>query len=387
MPFSKTDRHFMAWLVSTIFTRLTVTSIPMVSIVGIAAANGSFVLGGFTSGAYAIGESVGAIWLTPLLSRRNVKKRLFQGCAVCALLLFASGILAVNGAPYNFSVPLLVFITGLLSAPIPGVLRSSISQSSSSPARAMSLDNAINQSSWVIGPVLGVAVVHSFGTLSAFFLLGIFLVIAMMTTPRAITNNYHQSSGTESTPDVRIVMNPIVASAVIMAVTASFDTLVPILLTEWSGTDVRTGWVLAALAGSSVLISALIGVKTRWSGKEKKSAFFTLLVVFLIGATGFTYSFPTLMAVAVVLGAFQAPAMIFRQQIIADKVPKNQQATAFSYLYAAGGIGYSLTAALTPSISKLANTQCASVAVAVFCLAALVAAHLYTKNNRSPQHQ
>lgn len=383
----KPDRSFTAWLISTILTRLTVTSIPMVSIVGISASGGSFILGGITSGAYAIGESVGAIWLTPLLSHQKVKKRLRQGCAICALLLFGSGVLAVHGTPYNYSVPLLVFITGLISAPIPGILRSSISQSSSSPDRAMSLDNVINQSSWVVGPVLGVAMVHTFGSTAAFLLLGLFLGTSMITTPKAITANYHQSSGSKSKPDLRIVLNPIIASAVIMAVTASFDTLVPILLTEWTGTDVRTGWVLAALASSSVLISALLGIRAGWSGKESKSVFFTLLVIVLIGATGFAYSFPSLITIAVILGAFQAPAMIFRQQIIADRVPKSQQATAFSYLYAAGGIGYSLTAALTPTISKVGNPQYASLSVAFICLIALVASHFYSRKAHSTKRQ
>ncbi|WP_218407115.1 MFS transporter [Corynebacterium sp. TAE3-ERU16] len=251
----------------------------------------------------------------------------------------------------------------------------------------MSLDNVINQSSWVVGPVLGVAMVHTFGSMAAFLLLGLFLGTSMITTPKAITANYHQSSGSKSKPDLRIVLNPIIASAVIMAVTASFDTLVPILLTEWTGTDVRTGWVLAALASSSVLISALLGIRAGWSGKESKSVFFTLLVIVLIGATGFAYSFPYLITIAVILGAFQAPAMIFRQQIIADRVPKSQQATAFSYLYAAGGIGYSLTAALTPTISKVGNPQYASLSVAFICLIALVASHFYSRRARSTKRQ
>ncbi|QPK79222.1 MFS transporter [Corynebacterium lizhenjunii] len=370
---------FPAWLLSTILTRLTVTSLPMVAIVGISAAGGSYILGGLSSGAYAIGESVGAIFLTPLLSEHKVKLRLMQGCALCAALLVMCGFLALGGMPYLVAIPLLVFLTGAISAPIPGVLRSSISQFSSNPDRAMSLDNVINQSSWVIGPVLGVAMVHGFGTTAGFCLLGAFLAISVITTPKAIAAGYEQSSGATAKPQLTLVIIPVVASAVIMAVTASFDTLVPILLTEWEGTDSRTGWVLAVLAGASVVVSALLGIKSHWKHKERNASAFTFLVVVVLGITGFTYSYPSLIALAAILGIAQAPAMIFRQQIIADKVPQSQQATAFSYLYAAGGIGYSITAGLTPALSKAASPAIASLSVAALCLLVLVGSYLYAK--------
>ncbi|KAB1504140.1 MFS transporter [Corynebacterium sp. 320] len=379
MRLSTSNAPFVAWLLSTILTRLTVTSLPMVSIVGISAAGGSYILGGVASGAYAIGESVGAIFLTPLFSQHKVKMRLMQGCALCASLLFLCSFLALGGTSYLAAIPFLVFLTGALSAPIPGVLRSSISQFSRNPDRAMSLDNVINQSSWVIGPVLGVAMVHSCGTTAGFCLLGAFLTMSMITTPKAIADGYEQSSGATAKPQFTLVIIPVVASAIIMAVTASFDTLVPILLTEWERTDSRAGWVLAVLAGASVVASALLGIKSRWKRKEHKASACTLLVVVVLGITGLTYSYSSLLVIAAILGIAQAPAMIFRQQIIADKVPKSQQATAFSYLYAAGGIGYSLTAGLTPAVSKASSPAVASLTVAALCLLVLVGSYLCTR--------
>lgn len=59
----------LAWSILTVLTRLVVTTLPMVAVVGTAAVGKSYVAGGLISGGYAAGEAAGAVFLTHRLTQ------------------------------------------------------------------------------------------------------------------------------------------------------------------------------------------------------------------------------------------------------------------------------------------------------------------------------
>lgn len=63
-------------------TRLVVTTIPMVAVVGTAAVGKSYAAGGLISGSYAAGEAAGAIWLTHKLKQVGIGRELRTICLV-----------------------------------------------------------------------------------------------------------------------------------------------------------------------------------------------------------------------------------------------------------------------------------------------------------------
>ncbi|MBG9331100.1 MFS transporter [Corynebacterium belfantii] len=364
----------LAWSILTVLTRLVVTTLPMVAVVGTAAIGKSYVAGGFISGGYAAGEAAGAIFLTHRLAQTSIKRQLRTICWASAVLLIAAGsILWLLPDLWVFSA-VSILVLGFISSPIPGVLRSSATQCSNSSQRILAADNVINQTCWVLGPIIGVVIVHRLNTLISYASLALLMLLSSVLLSVAIPSSYRHQAGEEGRVDFRPIAVPIVASGVIMAVTAAFDTLTPSLLNQWFGSDEKTSFVLALLAFGSVLASAVFGIKKKWSRPKTLAMVSTLFMIALLGIVGRVPSYFSLLLIAALIGVVQAPSMVLRQVIVSNSVPDKRKAAAFSLLYAAGGVGYSVSAAVTPWSAQIFSTQSASVIIAALCIAALCGA-------------
>ncbi|AEX79415.1 MFS transporter [Corynebacterium diphtheriae] len=361
----------LAWSILTVLTRLVVTTLPMVAVVGTAAVGKSYVAGGFISGGYAAGEAAGAIFLTHRLAQTSIKRQLRTICWASAVLLIAAGsILWLLPDLWVFSA-VSILVLGFISSPIPGVLRSSATQCSTSSQRILAADNVINQTCWVLGPIIGVVIVHRLNTLISYASLALLMLLSSVLLSVAIPSSYRHQAGEEGRVDFRPIAVPIVASGVIMAVTAAFDTLTPSLLNQWFGSDEKTSFVLALLAFGSVLASAVFGIKKKWSRPKTLAMVSTLFMIALLGIVGSLPSYFSLLAIAALIGVVQAPSMVLRQVIVSNSVSDKRKAAAFSFLYAAGGVGYSVSAAVTPWSAQAFSAQSASVIIAALCIAAL----------------
>jgi len=266
---------------------------------------------------------------------------------------------------------LAILVLGAISSPIPGVLRSSATQMTSSSQRILAIDNVVNQICWVLGPILGVVLVHQTNTVIAYVSLALLLLGAAVVAPLAIPSNYRHESGEGGKASFRPIAVPVVASGVIMAVTASFDTLVPGLLTHWFGSDEKASFVLALLALGSVAASSVFGIKKSWPKPELLAMISTVFMIALLATVGSVQSYSILLGIAVLIGVVQAPSMVLRQVIVSDLVSHKRRASAFSLLYAAGGIGYSLAAAVTPWTADMLSARWGSAVTAGACLAIL----------------
>lgn len=361
----------LAWAIATPMTRLVVTTIPMVAVVGTAAVGKSYAAGGLISGSYAAGEAAGAIWLTHKLKQVGIGRELRTICLVGAMLLLVAGAILWFIPSLWLGAALAILVLGAISSPIPGVLRSSATQMTSSSQRILAIDNVVNQTCWVLGPILGVVLVHQTNTVIAYVSLALLLLGAAVVAPLAIPSNYRHESGEGGKVSFRPIAVPVVASGVIMAVTASFDTLVPGLLTHWFGSDEKASFVLALLALGSVVASSVFGIKKSWPRPEVLAMISTVFMIALLATVGSVQSYSILLGVAVLIGVIQAPSMVLRQVIVSDLVSHKRRASAFSLLYAAGGIGYSLAAAVTPWAADMLSARWASAVTAGACFAIL----------------
>lgn len=157
----------LAWAIATPLTRLVVTTIPMVAVVGTAAVGKSYAAGGLISGSYAAGEAAGAIWLTHKLKQVEIGRELRTICLVGAMLLLLAGVILWFIPSLWLGAAIAILVLGAISSPIPGVLRSSATQMTSSSQRILAIDNVVNQICWVLGPILGVVLVHQTNTVIA----------------------------------------------------------------------------------------------------------------------------------------------------------------------------------------------------------------------------
>lgn len=361
----------LVWSILTVLTRLVVTTLPMVAVVGTAAVGKSYVAGGLISGGYAAGEAAGAVFLTHRLTQGAIHRQLRLICWASAVLLIAAGVILWLAPDWWLFSAVSILVLGFISSPTPGVLRSSATQSSTSSQRILATDNVINQTCWVLGPIVGVMMVHHLSTFIAYLSLASLMLLSSLLLSVAVPSSYRHQTGKEGRVDFRPIAVPIVASGVIMAVTAAFDTLVPSLLHQWFGSDEKTSFVLAILALGSVLASTLFGIKKKWSRPETFAMVSTLFMIALLGIVGSLPSYFSLLAIAALIGVVQAPSMVLRQVIVSNSVSDKRKAAAFSFLYAAGGVGYSLSAAVTPWSAQAFSAQSASVIIAALCLAAL----------------
>lgn len=335
------------WILSTVCYRIVVTTIPMASIIGAQASDRGYILGGFTSGGFAVGELFGALFLSRKIPHDHVAKWSRSASIVSAAVIILAGALVTFSAAFSVLAPVLVFLAGAFTAPLAGILRASAGQSSAGE-RVMALDNILNQLCWVVGPIVGVIGIHVLGTFSLFCMLAACLILLASLISSSLAPDFAYSSGSKTFPRLSRMIVPITSSFVIMAVAATFDTAIPIRLFESVRSDASTSWVLSALAASSVIGSALCLWRPETSLMSRIAGISTLGMSVGVGALTTVNSLTGMLLVAIFLGIFQAPAMVFRQILVTRTISPQQLPGAFSLLYAAGGLGYSLCASIVP---------------------------------------
>lgn len=173
--------------------------------------------------------------------------------------------------------------------------------------------------------------VHHLSTFIAYLSLASLMLLSSLLLSVAVPSSYRHQTGKEGRVDFRPIAVPIVASGVIMAVTAAFDTLVPSLLHQWFGSDEKTSFVLAILALGSVLASTLFGIKKKWSRPETFAMVSALFMIALLGIVGSLPSYSSLLAIAALIGVVQAPSMVLRQVIVSNSVSDKRKAAAFPF--------------------------------------------------------
>ena len=336
-----------AWTLATIFYRIVVTTVPMASIIGAQASGRGYVLGGLTSGGFAVGELIGALYLSRRVPATRVVAWVRGAAGVASLLSLLGGAAMVWSGQSAYLAPALLLLTGAATAPFAGILRAAAGQSRDSD-KIMAFDNVLNQVCWVIGPIVGVFGVHGIGTFPLFCIFAACFLIVAGTISGSVPPDFEMTSGVQTFPPLSQVALPIASSFVIMCVSAAFDTAVPIRLFESVGTDADTSWVLAALAAASVVGSALCLWRPSTSAMWRTAGVSTLAMSVGLGALSRIESFTALLVLAACIGFFQAPAMVYRQILVTRTISPAQLPGAFSLLYAAGAFGYSVSAAAVP---------------------------------------
>jgi MFS family permease len=348
----------LPWVGVTLATRLAVAVVPLGSVLASHASTGSYPQGGLVAGAYAAGEAL----LAPIMGHRFAQHPLRHeviGTVLAEALALAVLIWALSGGHISVAA-LASFTAGGVASGLPGGLRSYINVIAGRHRQAaVGFDSVLNQTCWTLGPALASTLAFAWFSTAPLVIITVGLILAVATTGQRLPAAIAEATPDEALPGRRLrphlhvltqIWPSVATSALVMGLMAVLDITLPGTFSQLGASPAWTGPVLAGLAGVSILASAVYGSR-RWPGRPHLQALiFTAFFTTLLGA-GSLSSHPAVLASFVIAaGAAQAPAMTGRNLAVGDDLPQRSWPLAFSILYAAGGVGYSIASIATAAL-------------------------------------
>lgn len=373
-----------SWAGVTVATRLAVTVVPLASVLASHASTGSYAHGGLVAGAYAAGEGL----LAPLMGRRFAQyplRREVIGTVLAEALALGVLIWALDSGQLGVAI-LASFSAGGVASGLPGGLRSYVNVIAHRHRHtAVGLDSALNQTCWTLGPALASTAVFAWFPAVPLVITIVGLLLAAVIARRLPTTIVVATSAEPGRgrwgwrphlPVLTRIWPSVATSALVMGLMAVLDITLPGTLSQFGSSPAWTGPVLAGLAGLNILASAGYGSR-RWPGRPHRHAVIFTAIFAILLCTGGLSSHPAVLASLVITaGAAQAPAMTGRNLAVGDDLPEQSWPFAFSVLYAAGGVGYSIASLVTAALltEHQPPVVLTALAAAAIVITALVAA-------------
>ncbi|WP_307518032.1 MFS transporter [Streptomyces umbrinus] len=311
-----------------------------------------------------MGEVVGASLLGVRLRRNRMKQQLSAGLLTGALAF--CGLSLAGPAPACVLI-VLAFLAGAAPAACPGGIRTMLTQLVTDGAvpRALSAETTLTQITWAAAPALVVFLalqVHAGAPLLLGALCAAAASILLLRLPTEPQQPPPAERAAAPLTQIWLLGWPVyLTSAASMAMLAAAELVLPAFLEQ---RQVAVGWsgpLLVAFALASAAGAFCYGLRL-WPGSVQTQSLVLLvamagcllLITVLPGASGITVGF-------LLAGVFQSGVMITRNLSLREQLPSHMHAAAYSVLYALGGLGYSLAAALAAVALDLGNPSAAII--------------------------
>lgn len=344
------------WILATIGSRLAVTTVPLACVLLAVAQRNNFAVGGILAGSYAFGEAIFAPFMSRRLHNYSFRCEVIGMLALEALLLSATTGLMMT-AQYWWVAIGTVGLAGGLASGVPGGLRTYVSVLAQEQHKqtALSLDVVINQACWLAGPAFATMIVSLLTPVATLPLISAILLLTAIPISR-LTNLKREPEPSKTVRRRGLVLTllvPITASGIIMLNMAALDVALPALFRSVGREPALAGLVLGALALLGIITSAVYGLRS-WRGSPSlHSTLATIAMGLLMIVSGLSPSLWLTIALCVLVGVSQAPALIGRNIALTNQLPQHLWPTGFSLLYAAGGIGYTIGGTIAGFFSEL----------------------------------
>lgn len=353
-------RGMVAWVVVSVVGKMPIAMAPLGLVFLMRERPGGYALGATLAAGYVLSEVVGAAGQGMWLRQHRIRPQLALGFGVGAAA-FAGLALAQQG-PLAL---LLVFAFGAGAGPAasPGGTRSMLIAmvDEAEVPRALSTEGVLISVIWAVAPALTVLAATGISPVAPMVIAAgcaaaaaglIFLV----PTPGEVSTA-PASAGSRW----RTVVSgwPIyLTSAASMAMLAMAELVLPALLTH---RGLPVGWagpMLTAFAIASAIGAFCYGMRT-WPGTVRAQAL--ILLVVTAGCVALMAVLPGV-GIAIALtaaGLSQAGVMVTRSLAVREQLPADLHASAYSAMYAVGGVGYGLAAATSAVILTHASPSTA----------------------------
>ncbi|WP_199826309.1 hypothetical protein [Streptomyces sp. SBT349] len=347
---------------------------------------GGYTLGAGLASAYVVGEVFGATLLGARLGRGRMRRQLSAG--------LMAGALPFGALPFAASAPSpvlvgLALLAGAAPAAGPGGVRTMLTRLVAEEAvpRALSAEAALTQVVWAAAP--GVVVflalqVHPGAPLVLCALLAAAASVLLLGLPESAEPGPARPAAVPMARTLLSAWPVYLTSAAAMALLAAAELVLPALLEE---RRIAVGWsgpLLAGFALASAVGAFSYGLRT-WPGPPRVQSL-VLLAVYA-GCVSLVTVLPGVPGIATGLmlaGVFQAGVMVTRNLSLRERLPPHAHAAAYSVMYAAGAVGYGLTASLSAVALEVAGPSAAILGgVAVTLLTTGVSALAETRSGVS----
>jgi len=361
----------MNWALVAIGARLPVAMAPVALVFLVRGRPGGYALGAALAAVYVIGEVAGAAVLGPRLNPERARVQLTAGLAVGAASFGALGLL-----PHADPLLLGVFsvLAGAAPAAAPGGLRTLLT--SQLPelliVKALSAESFLVFGVWTAAPALTVVLALNVAASGPFVLAAVCMGAAAVGL-RALPAGWETDSGDREGASLAQALGrawPVyVTGAAGASLVALAELALPALLKQ---RGIGLGWagpLLAGFALASVLGAALYGARGRWPGSVRAQS-----LVLLLGVTAcvtLAATVPSLAWIAgtlVVAGLLQSGVQLTRNLSLRACLPRSAHAAGYSMLYAAGGVGYAVSAIMAGAVQSAASASAAILAGAALTL-------------------
>ncbi|MFD7291677.1 hypothetical protein ACFV9W_00180 [Streptomyces sp. NPDC059897] len=227
--------------------------------------------------------------------------------------------------------------------------------------RALSVEATLTQIIWAASPGLVVLLALEIEAGAPLLLGGVLAATGALLLLR-LPEHRDAGPAVRSGATGRVLLStwPIyLTSAAAMTMLATAELVLPALLED---RRVAVGWAGPLLAGFALAgaAGALCYGMRSWSGSARTQSLVLLTVT--AGCVGLIAVLPGLPGIAAGLllaGLFQSGVMVTRSLSLRERLPEHAHAGAYSVMYAAGGVGYGLTAALSAVVLSAASPAAA----------------------------
>ncbi|MFZ3554850.1 MFS transporter [Streptomyces sp. BH055] len=364
--------EFIVWMLVSLASRTPVAMAPLALVFLSRHGAGGYASGAVLASAYVLGEVAGAPLLGARLRAARIRRQLAAGLAV--------GACAFVALPFARFAPLpvligLAFLAGAAPAACPGGARVLLTRMVKDTAvpRALSVEATLTQIIWAASPGLVVLLALEADAGAPLLLGGALAATASLLLLRLPEHPAAGPAGRSGTAAGRVLLSawPVyLTSAAAMTMLATAELVLPALLED---RQVAVGWAGPLLAGFALAGAAgalCYGLRS-WRGSARTQSLILLTVT--AGCVGLIAVLPGLPGIAAGLllaGLFQSGVMITRSLSLRERLPEHAHAGAYSVMYAAGGIGYGLTAVLSAVVLDAASPAAAVAGGAAVALVA-----------------
>jgi hypothetical protein len=369
-------KGFFLWSLVRVLTRFPIAAGPIGFLLFSKTILGNYDIGAWMAASYAVCETIAAPTLGARLGNGPMLQKVRYSLVIAAASFFSIAV----GAKM-LTTPLLLLLSGLAggaTAGLQGGLRSLLTRTLDHrdvPA-ALSWESVLHQFVYAFGPIAVTSLALGIDGRVPLLLMGgtalaSTLLVIYLPNPRECDQESRSKAETSARRELVRAWPIYLTSAVVAYLIATVELVLSPLLEEGHLPISWTGPLLSVFAVASLLGGLCYGLRTWPASYRSQSLILLIGVSALIGCTGIEARTGLIsLVISLILAGFLYSALLTTRNLsLHERLPRNLDATGYSFLYAGSGFGFSISAVMS---GLLLSNGTARTALLIACALTLL---------------